>query len=154
MADAYSKIQIHIVFAVKFRLALISSRWEEELYKYITGIIQNHGHKLLAINGMPDHIHILIGFKPVEDLSSLIREIKKASTEWIKTKQLTTYKFQWQEGYGAFSYAQSDIKKVANYIINQKQHHAQAPGFRDEYIRLLKEFDVDFDEKYILQNPE
>lgn len=154
MANAYSKIQLHIVFAVKFRFALIHQTWEEELYKYITGIIQNRGHKMLAINGMPDHIHILIGFKPVEDLSSLIREVKKASTEWIKSKQLTRSKFQWQEGYGAFSYAESDIKTVANYIINQKQHHAQVTSFKKEYIRLLNEFNIEFDEKYILQEPE
>lgn len=154
MANAYSKIQLHLVFAVKFRLALIHPAWEEELYKYITGIIQKRGHKLLAINGMPDHIHILIGFKPVEDLSSLIREIKKASTEWIKTNQLTRAKFQWPEGYAAFSYAESDIKKVANYIINQKQHHVKAKSFKDECMTLLKDFNVEFDEKYVLQDPE
>lgn len=154
MANAYSKIQIHIVFAVKFRLALIAPAWEEELYKYITGIVQKRGHKMLSINGMPDHIHILIGFKPVEDLSSLIREVKKASTEWIRSHNLTPYKFQWQEGYGAFSYSESDIPAVANYIRNQKQHHAHASTFREEYIELLKDFNIEFDEKYILQNPE
>jgi putative transposase len=153
MANAYSKIQIHIVFAVKFRLALISPKWEEELYMYMTGIIQNRGHKLLAINGMPDHIHILIGMKPVEDLSALIREVKKASTEFIRTKFTTTYKFQWQEGYAAFSYAESDIPTVANYIARQKDHHKQK-SFKEESIQFLNEFNVPFDEQYILGDPE
>ena len=105
MPGTYSKIYIQLVFAVKNRQSLISSVWEENLHKYITGIIQEKGQKLIAINGMPDHLHIFIGLKPSCCISDLVREIKKASNKWIKENKLTTYKFEWQEGFGAFSYS-------------------------------------------------
>jgi putative transposase len=152
MANAYTKIQIHIVFAVKFRRALIHPSWEEKLHKYITGIVQERGHKMLAINGMSDDIHIYAGFKPVENLSTLVMEIKKASTKYINDNRLVQGRFAWQEGYGAFSYAESQSQTVINYIIRQKEHHAKK-SFREEYVQMLDNFQVDYDLKYILQDP-
>jgi REP element-mobilizing transposase RayT len=153
MAKSYTKIQLHIVFAVKFRKALIAHSWEEELYKYITGAVQQRGHKMLAINGMPDHIHFAIGFKPTEDLSSMMREIKKSTTEFINSKFIRGNQFRWQEGYAAFSYAESDIQNVVNYILNQKEHHRKKT-FREEYLKFLKEYDIEFEEKYLFEEPE
>lgn len=152
MADSYSKIQIHIVFAVKYRSALIHQSWEEELYKYICGIIQNKGHKLLAINGMPDHLHIFIGLRPVEALSALVREIKKASTQFINDKGFIRQKFQWQEGYGAFSYAESEVQTVVKYIRNQKHHHKNKQ-FNEEFLEMLREFDVEYKMEYLFKTP-
>ena len=118
MSSTYSQIYIQVVFAVKGRESLISISWEDELYKYVTGIITNKGQKLLAINGMSDHIHILIGMKPSCCLSDLVREIKKATNEFIKEKKFTRFNFQWQEGYGAFSYSHSALDNVIAYINN------------------------------------
>ena len=119
MADTFSQIYIQIVFAVKKRECLIHQSWEEELYKYISGIIRNKEQKVLAINGMPDHIHILIGMKPSCCLSDLVREIKKSSNEFIKERKFSKYHFQWQEGFGAFSYSHSALDNVIFYIQNQ-----------------------------------
>lgn len=152
MADSYSKLQIHIVFAVKYRSALIHQSWEEELYKYICGIIQNKGHKLLAINGMPDHIHIFIGLRPTEALSSLVREIKKASTQFINDKGFLKHKFQWQEGYGAFSYAESEVNTVVKYIRNQKQQHA-TKQFNQEFLEMLLDFDIEYKMEHLFKTP-
>lgn len=148
MPGTYSKIYIQLVFAVKNRQSLISSVWEENLHKYITGIIQEKGQKLIAINGMPDHLHIFIGLKPSCCISDLVREIKKASNKWIKENKLTTYKFEWQEGFGAFSYSESCIDNVYNYILNQKNHHKKT-RFKDEYYKLLKEFSVEYEDQYL-----
>src|SRR5947207_14593316 len=123
MAGTYSQIYIQIVFAVKGRDSLIQMEWEERLYQYITGIVRNNEQKMLAINGMPDHIHFLIGMKPSCCLSDLVREIKKASNDFIKEKKFSKLKFNWQEGYGAFSYSHSQLTDVITYIMNQKQHH-------------------------------
>lgn len=152
MADSFSKIQIHVVFAVKYRSALIDQTWEEELFQYITGIIKNKGHKLLAINGMPDHLHIFIGLRPVEALSDLVREIKKSSTKFINEKGIVQHKFQWQEGYGAFSYAECEVKTVVNYILNQKEHHA-VKKFNQEYLEILQEFGIQYHQEYLFKDP-
>ncbi|MGQ1946754.1 IS200/IS605 family transposase [Geofilum sp. OHC36d9] len=127
MANSYSKIHIHIVFAVKGRESQIKSEWEERLYQYITGIVQNKGQKMLAINGMPDHIHFFIGLRPDCCLSDLIREVKKASNEFINENRLTSSHFYWQEGFGAFSHSHSQIDAVVKYILNQKEHHKKKP---------------------------
>lgn len=148
MANTYTQIFIQIVFAVKNRNALIKSSWETELYKYITGIVQNKKHKLIAINGMPDHIHIFIGMKPDMALSDLVREIKKSTNAFIKEKQFCPFHFEWQEGFGAFSYAQSDIPNVARYIENQKTHH-QKETFKTEYLQLLQEFEIEYKPEYL-----
>ncbi len=107
MANTYTQIHLHLIFAVKGRQSLIQKNWKDELYKYITGIIQNHQHKLLSINGMPNHLHILIGYRPSQSLPDLLQDIKGDSSKWINTKGLIKGKFEWQSGYGAFSYSKS-----------------------------------------------
>jgi len=150
MAGKFSQIYIQVVFAVQNRECIIHSSWEEELYRYISGIIRNKEQKMLAINGMPDHIHFFIGMKPSCCLSDLVREIKKSSTEFIKEKKLSKFKFNWQEGYGAFSYSHSQIDSVVKYIINQKEHHKKQT-FREEYMDFLKKFEIEFKEDYLFK---
>jgi REP element-mobilizing transposase RayT len=148
MPGTFSQIYIQVVFAVQNRNALIHVSWEERLYQYITGIIQNKEQKMLAINGMPDHIHFFIGMKPSCCLSDLVREVKKSSNDFIKDNRFTKFKFNWQEGYGAFSYGHSQIDVVAKYVMNQKQHHKKQT-FREEYIQFLKKFQIEHDDKYL-----
>jgi len=150
MADTYSQIYIQIVFADKNRKALINSEWEEQLYKYITGIITNKNQKLIAINGTNNHIHIFIGMKPTCCLSDLVREIKKASNQFIQEKRFTPFKFDWQSGYGSFSYNHSQLDNVYNYILNQKEHHKKKT-FKDEYLDFLKDFQIDYKEEYLFE---
>ena len=153
MANTYTQIHIQVVFAVKHRISLIQSSWKDELYKYITGIIQAHNHKLLAINGMPDHVHVLFGMRPTQSLSELMQDVKGSSSKWINEKRLVAGRFEWQEGYGAFSYSKSDIGNVIEYIKNQELHHS-SKNLMIEYKELLKEFDVSFDDRYIFREPE
>ncbi len=148
MADTYSQIYIQIVFSVQNRKALIHESWETELYKYITGIVQNKGQKLITINGMPDHIHIFIGMKPNCCLSDLVREIKKSSNTFINEKHFTNFPFYWQEGFGAFSYSFSQVDTVVNYIKNQKSHH-QTKSFKEEYLEFLEKFKIEYKEEYL-----
>tara|TARA_R110002126_G_scaffold14765_3_gene61340 strand:- start:15164 stop:15631 length:468 start_codon:yes stop_codon:yes gene_type:complete len=148
MGDTFSQIYIQIVFAVRNRRALIHEEWEEDLYKYITGIIQNKGQKLLAINGMPDHLHILIGMKPSCSLSNLVQEVKKSSNKFIKQNNFTHSDFHWQEGFGAFSYSQSHINNVVQYINNQKEHH-KIKSFQEEYLEFLEKFNIEYQPKYL-----
>lgn len=148
MAGTYSQIYIQIVFAVRNRDALIHQTWEERLYKYITGIVQNKEQKMLAINGMPDHIHILIGMKPSCCLSDLVREIKKSSSEFIAENKFCKHAFNWQEGYGAFSYSHSQLDDVIAYINNQKEHHKKKT-FKEEYTGFLKKFNIEYEEKFL-----
>lgn len=148
MAGTYSQIYIQIIFAVKHRDALIHQTWGERLYQYITGIVQNKEQKILAINGMPDHIHLLIGMKPSCCLSDLVREIKKSSTEFITENKLCKFKFNWQEGYGAFSYSHSQLDDVIGYIMNQKEHHKKK-NFREEYTGFVKKFNIDYEDKFL-----
>ncbi|MBX9888558.1 MAG: IS200/IS605 family transposase [Flavobacteriaceae bacterium] len=150
MANTYSQIYIHVVFAVKGRQNLISKNWKDELYKYITGIVTNEGQKLIAINGMPDHIHILIGLKPNKALSDLVRDIKANSSRFINEKKWINAKFEWQTGFGAFSYNHSQLTKVINYIQNQEEHHKKKT-FKEEYVDFLKAFDVDFKNEFIFE---
>jgi putative transposase len=149
MPGTYTQIYIHVVFSVDKRQSLIHAEWEERLYRYITGIVTNKEQQMLAINGMPDHIHFLIGMKPSCCLSDLVREIKKSSNEFVKMNKFTKVKFNWQEGFGAFSYGQSRLDTVIAYIMNQKKHHKKKT-FKEEYIGLLKKFNVEYDEKYVL----
>ncbi len=150
MPDTYSQIYIQIVFAVKNRNALIDYNWEERIYKYITGIVQSNGQKMLSINGMPDHIHVLIGMKPTCCLSDLVREIKKSSNSFIKENKLSTYPFNWQEGYGAFSYSHSQLDNVIGYIKNQKEHHKKKT-FKEEYFEFLLNFNIEFKTEYLFE---
>jgi len=150
MANTYSQIYIQVVFAVQNRHALIQQNWETELFKYITGIVQNKGQKMLAINGTSNHIHFFIGMKPSCCLSDLVREVKKSSNAFIKEKKFTRYNFKWQEGFGAFSYGHSQLSSVIQYIENQKIHHKKR-SFKEEYLAFLKVFDVEFKEEYVFQ---
>ena len=150
MPSTFTQIYIQVVFAVKGRQSLIHPDWEEELHKYISGIVKNKEQKMLAINGMPDHIHFLIGMKPTCCLSDLVREIKKSSNEFVKEKKFTPSKFQWQEGFGAFSYSHSALDNVIAYINNQKAHHKKQT-FQKEYNELLKIFQIEFKEEYLFE---
>jgi len=153
MANTYTQTYIHFVFAVKNRLGLINKHWREDLYKYISGIITNKGHKLIAIGGMDDHLHILIGISSNQSLSDIVSQIKRASTLWINGNKFFPGNFAWQEGYGAFSYGKSQLADVINYIFNQEQHHRKRT-FRDEYLEFLKLYEIEFDEKYVFKIPE
>jgi REP element-mobilizing transposase RayT len=153
MPNTYTQIHIHAIFAVQNRLSLISKKWDQQLYRYITGIIQNQGHKLLAINGMPDHVHLLFGMRPIQSLSDLMRDIKSDSSLWINNNKFVAGKFSWQEGYGAFSYSKSQIRAVANYIESQELHHKKRT-FIEEYISILRNFEIEFDERYIFKQIE
>jgi len=150
MANTYTQIHIQTVFAVQNRQSLIRDEWKDDLYKYITAIIQNNDHKLLQINGMPDHIHILFGLRPVQSLSDLMKQVKQDSSKWINQNRLASGKFSWQEGYGAFSYSKSQLPRVIKYIQNQEEHHRKH-SFREEYLALLDTHGVDYDERYIFK---
>jgi putative transposase len=148
MANTYTQIHLQFVFAVKYRNGLIHASFKEELYKYISGIIKENNHKLLAINGMPDHLHIFIGMRPSQSISDLLQDIKGSSSKWINEKKFLKVKFEWQEGYGAFSYSKSHVNNVIRYIQNQENHHKKE-SFREEYLNFLKVFEIEYDERYI-----
>lgn len=150
MPDTFSQIYIQIIFAVRNRNALIKVEWEERLHKYITGIVQTQGQKMLAINGTSNHIHFLIGMTPSCCLSDLVREIKKSSTNFIKENKLSPFDFKWQAGFGAFSYSYSSLDSVINYINNQKEHHRKV-FFKEEYLDFLSKFKVDYKEEYLFE---
>ena len=150
MPNTYTQIHIQFVFAVKFRKALIDHSWKDRLHQYITGMIQNKTHKMLQVNTMPDHLHMLIGFRPDENMSQLIQVVKSESSKWINDSQLTAKKFEWQDGFGAFSYSKSHVYNVIRYIQNQEKHHLKQT-FLEEYIAFLKAFEIQFDEQYIFK---
>lgn len=148
MPNTYSQIYIQIVFAVEGRQNLIAAEHREELHKYITGIVTNRNQKMLSIFCMPDHSHILIGLKPSIALSDLVRDIKTGSSNFINENRWVRGHFRWQEGFGAFSYSRSQIDAVAKYILQQEEKHTKRT-FKNEYLSLLKKFDVKYDEKYL-----
>lgn len=153
MANTYTQIHIQVVYAVKYRESMILPSFKDRLHHYITGIVHNRQHRMLAVNSMPDHMHLLIELRPHESLASLIGKVKGESTEWINEEKLTRGHFRWQEGYGAFSYAKSQVPTVIKYILNQEEHHRKKT-FEEEYTKLLKESEVDFDSRYIFKSPE
>jgi putative transposase len=153
MSNTYTQIHIQCVMAVKYRLSLIQPEWKDQLQKYITSIVQNHGHKMLAINNMPDHLHLFFGFRPTQSLSDLMRIVKSESSQWINDKQFTPTVFRWQEGYGAFSYSRSHVKAVTEYVLNQEENH-QKKTFLEEYQQFLEHFEIEYDERYIFKLPE
>lgn len=150
MANTYSQIYIQIVFSVKGRANLISSKNREELHKYITGIVTKRDQKLLSIFAMPDHTHLLVGLKPNISISDLVRDIKAGSSKFITESNWVKGKFSWQEGYGAFSYSRNQIDNVINYILNQEDHHKKK-SFKEEYIDLLQKFEIDYNEQYLFE---
>jgi putative transposase len=150
MPNTYSQIYIQIVFAVKGRQNLIPEQIRTELHKYITGIVQNRDQKMLSIFCMPDHTHILVGLKPSISISDLVRDIKAGSSKFISDNNLVNGKFNWQEGFGAFSYSKSQIDTVIKYILNQEIHHKKRT-FKEEYLNFLKKFEIKYDEKYLFE---
>ena len=150
MSGTFSQIYIQVVFAVQNKESLIDASWEDELSKYISGILRNKEQKMLAINGTSDHIHFLIGMRPSCRLSDLVREIKKSSNQFINERKFTRLKFNWQEGFGAFSYSHSALDNVISYINNQKEHHKKQT-FRDEYREILKKFKIEFKDEYLFE---
>lgn len=150
MANTFSQIYIQTVFAVSGRLSLISASFKEDLHKYISGIVKKKNQKLIAINGMSDHLHILIGLRPSMALSDLVRDIKSDASEWVNRNKLARGKFGWQEGYGAFSYGHSQLDTIIRYIQNQERHH-QRRTFKNEYLTLLRKFEIEFKEKYVFE---
>ena len=150
MANTFSQIYIQTVFAVSGRLSLIRNDFKEEVYKYITGIVRNKKQKLISINGMADHIHILIGLRAAMALADLVQDIKADSSDFINKEEMVHGKFAWQEGYGAFSYGHSQLDTIMRYIENQERHHAKR-FFKSEYLSFLRKFDIAFEEKCVFE---
>lgn len=150
MAGTYTQLYVQIVFAVKGRENLISQSWREELFKYIAGIISGKDQKCIIVNGAADHVHCFIGLKPTMTVSDLVRDIKNNSSRYINERKFVTGKFQWQEGYGAFSYAHSQLDQVYNYILNQEEHHRKKT-FREEYQEMLSKFQIEHKPEYLFE---
>ena len=148
MGNTYSQIYIQIVFAVKGRANLIHPKWRDELHKYICGIVTKNQQKVFAVGGVTDHVHIVVSMRPNISISDLVRDIKASSSKWINEKQFVEGKFQWQSGFGAFSYAQSQLNNVIAYVDNQESHH-QKQTFKEEYIDLLEKFEIDYEQQYL-----
>jgi putative transposase len=148
MANTYSRIYLQFVFAVRNREALIPKQHKEELHRYVTGLVQNRGAKMLAVHCMPDHIHLFVGFRPVMSISDFVKEIKVESNEFINGKGWVKGSFRWQNGFGVFSYSHSHISRVINYIKKQEIHHQQT-SFKAEYLELLSRCEISYDEKHV-----
>jgi REP element-mobilizing transposase RayT len=153
MANTYSKIYLHFVFAVQNRMSLINPSWQNDLYKYMAGIISKNEHKAYCINGMPDHVHALVSMNPKQSPSDLMHDVKRSSSLWINDNKLVFGKFSWQEGFGVFSYGNSQIPKIAKYIETQQEHHTKHT-FIEEYKGFLKAFEIEYDERYLYKEIE
>jgi putative transposase len=153
MANTYTQMYVHVVFAVKGRTSLVRKEWKEELYKFITGVVTHKGQKLIAINGMADHIHLLVGIKPTLALSDLVRDIKSNSSRFIREKGWVRGMFEWQEGFGAFTLGHSQLPQIIPYIANQEEHH-RVRTFREEYIGFLQKYDIDYKPEYVFNDAE
>ena len=153
MAGTFSQIQVQVVFAVKRRENLLQKPWCDEVYKYMSGVVKAKNQKPIIVNGFSDHVHLLIGLRPSMALSDLVRDVKNNSSKFINDNKFIRGKFSWQEGYGAFSYSQSQIKRVYHYILNQEKHHGARP-FKAEYTDFLRKFDVPFDPQYLFDRDE
>jgi REP element-mobilizing transposase RayT len=151
MANTYTQIYIQVIFAVEGRQSLLAPDHNDELQKYIAGIVSGRKQKLIAINNMPDHVHLSIGLRPDISLSELVRDVKSCSSKFINGKRWVPGRFSWQEGFGAFSYSRSQLGAVIRYIENQQQHHSRK-SFRQEYIELLERFEVKYDPRYIFRD--
>jgi putative transposase len=148
--NVYSEVYLHLVFSPKFRKALIKEEIQPAVFSYISGVITQKGFKSINVNGMPDHIHILTGLNPQIAVTDLVRDVKRSSSLFINENKLVPIKFQWQEGFGVFSYSRSQLGNVFNYIQNQKQHHTKST-FRKEYTGILEKFGVDYNEKFLFE---
>ena len=149
MANTYTQIYMHIVFAVSHREAMISDKWSDELYQYLSGACQNRSHFVHIINGTPDHVHLLIGMHPSESVASLVKELKGQSARWINEK-FHKGKFSWQSGYAAFSYSQSLIPAVKSYIEKQKEHHRRV-SFQEELADFFQKFGIEYNPDYMMK---
>jgi len=150
MANTYTQLYIHYVFAVQNRLSLINQKWQTDLYKYMTGITDQQGHKLYIINGTADHIHLLVSMSPVQSPSDLMYHVKRSSSLWINQNRYVKGKFSWQEGFGAFSLGKKQVPGVIQYIEQQELHHNRE-AFWDEYLKMLKDHEIDYDERYVFK---
>lgn len=152
MAGTFSQIYIQVVFAVKGRESLIGNSWKDELHRYISGIIKGKDQKPIIVNGMADHVHAFLGLRPSMAIADLVRDIKNNSANFINEKKFVRGKFSWQEGYGAFSYAHSQVEQVYNYILHQEMHHKKKT-FREEYAGFLEKFEIAHDERFMFESP-
>ena len=150
MANTYTQLYAQIIFSPQGRYNLITNRIKIPVYKYITGIIKNKNQKLMIINGMPDHIHIFLGFLPDIALSDLVRDIKSNTAKYINDQKMVLGKFSWQRGFGAFTYSKSQVPDVINYIQNQENHHKRK-SFKDEYLEILKKFGIEHRGEYLFE---
>lgn len=150
MANTYTQLYIHLIFAVKYRNSVLQKEWRNKLFSVIGNLINKTHSKNYIVNGVEDHVHCLISYKPQESLSDVIKHVKTNSSKWLNQSNYLNSRFEWQRGYGAFTYSSSHLNKVFNYIKNQEKHHTKKP-FRQEYIELLKKFEVDYDDAYIFE---
>ncbi|NVO04220.1 MAG: IS200/IS605 family transposase [Bacteroidetes bacterium] len=150
MANTYTQINMHVVFSVKGRENILTTKIRPEVFKYISGILGNLDQYPLAVNGYKDHVHVFFEMQPAKSLSDIVRLVKSNSSKWINENKLITGKFSWQEGYGGFSYSRSQRNNVIQYIMKQEEHHHKRT-FREEYLELLKSFEIDFEEKYVFE---
>jgi REP element-mobilizing transposase RayT len=150
MPNTYSQIYIQYVFAVQGRQNQLQKPWRDEVFKYISGIIKEKKQKPIIVNGVADHVHVFAGIKPSMNISDLVRDIKNSSSKFINEQKFIQSKFSWQEGYGAFSYAHSQIENVYQYILNQEEHHKKKT-FKEEYLDFLQRFGIEYDEKYLFE---
>ncbi len=150
MANTYTQCYFQLVFAVRERESQIKKEWKDKLEKYITGIVQNSKHKMLAVGAMPDHIHILLGYNVNQLIPDLVENIKTSTDSWIKQEQLSRFRFGWQKGYGAFTYSKLEIGNVINYIMSQEEHHRDR-SFKEEYLNLLEKNEVEFKSEYLFE---
>src|SRR6185295_7686483 len=141
MANTYHQIYLQTVFAVKYRKAVLDKAWRSKLQGVIGSLINETGCKTIIVNGVEDHMHCFLGLKPAVSVSEVVKTIKAKSSKYINEHSLTKNRFEWQEGYGVFSYRQRDVDQIYNYIQNQEAHH-QKQTFKDEYLELLKEFEI------------
>ena len=148
MANTFSQIYIQYVFAVKGRGNLLQKPWRRDVFKYMAGVIKGKNQKSIIVNGVADHVHVFVGIKPTMNISDLVRDIKNNSSKFINEHRFLNGEFAWQKGYGAFSYAHSQIKYVYQYINNQEEHHRKK-SFKEEYLEFLQEFEIEYNEKYL-----
>ncbi len=150
MANTYHQIYLQIVFAVKYRAAVLDKLWRSQVFAVIGNLINEAKCKTIIVNGVEDHVHCFVSLKPVVSVSELMKTVKAKSSKYINDHHLTRERFEWQEGYGVFSYSQSHIDNVYHYIKSQEEHHRKQP-FKEEYVGLLKEFNISFDQQYVFQ---
>lgn len=151
MANTYHQVYVHFVFAVKYREAIIEKSWRPTLQGVLGNLINETGCKTILVNGIEDHMHCFAGLKPKISCSELMKSVKAKSSKYINDHNLTKRRFEWQEGFGVFSYGHSQINQVYNYIANQEKHH-EKQTFKEEYLEFLEKFEVPYDERYVFED--